>query len=91
MNKYYRTHYEVGSQEDNRIQYCISTLKEDGWKNLSFRVWHTDMEFGCTITGLKPYTKKELRQIEADRQRQVKKEFTLLKKLAKKFGYKLRK
>lgn len=91
MNKYYKARYDVGSQDSGRIQGCIGMLKEDGWKSLSFHIWHTDMESSCTISGLKPYTKAELRQMEADKRCELKKEFTELKRLAKKFGYKLMK
>ena len=52
------------------------------------------MNDGCTISGLKPYTKREIRAIERakirEENREIKREHDLLFKLAKKWGYEVK-
>ncbi len=89
MKKYVEDHVDFGNIDSNEIEKHIEKLKNEGWKNISFYNWHTEIDGGVFIEGLRPYTKRELKSIENKKKLELKKELNLLKKLAKKFEYKL--
>ncbi len=89
MKRYVEDYLDFRTADINMIQESMKDLKNAGWKRLSFNSWHTPEEDGGFIEGMRPYTKRELISIENDKKFELRKELNLLKKLAKKFEYKL--
>lgn len=67
----------------------MDELKKAGWKKVSFETFRTDMDNGCTIYGERPMTNKELAEEKRAEKHYGDSEYREMKRLAKKYGYKL--
>ena len=91
MKSVYET-IDFKSTNGRDIERKMEELRSKGWKNISFNtygMYRDSLSEGCWIRCKRPLTKMEIGSAKRAYIREQKKEITLLKKLAKRYGYTL--